>query len=99
MNSMFQYLNINVDYSLKKDKDGYQFQIDIPGFTKEEIKINADGSQILISAKNDSRQYEKSYIFDENLDLSSSKANLKNGVLTLNIPEKKRKAPSIPISD
>jgi HSP20 family protein len=63
---------------------------EIPGVTKEDIKINATESSVEIEAERDDRKYRKVVALDAEVDPSSAKARYNNGVLEIKF---KLKAP------
>jgi HSP20 family protein len=63
---------------------------EIPGVTKEDIKINATESSVEIEAERDDRKYHKVVALDAEVDPSSAKARYNNGVLEIKF---KLKAP------
>jgi len=63
---------------------------EIPGVTKEDIKINATESSVEIEAERDDRKYRKVVALDAEVDPSTAKARYNNGVLEIKF---KLKAP------
>ena len=91
-----------------KEKEGkYYLEIDIPGFDKEDIKIELQDGYLTISAEKDDEKEEKhvkylkrerfsgmcsrSYYVGDNVKEEDIKANFKNGILKLEIQKKEEK--------
>ena len=87
-----------------KEKDGkYYLEIDIPGFDKEDIKIELQDGYLTISAEKDDEREDKhakylkrerfsgicsrSYYVGDNVKEEDIKANFKNGILTIEFPK------------
>lgn len=86
------------------EKDGdYHIVIDIPGFNKNDIKIEADNGYLTITASKESEENEeeKNYIRRErvygkyersfylgDLESESIKAEFKDGILSITVPKK-----------
>ena len=87
-----------------KEKDGkYYLEIDIPGFDKEDIKIELQNGYLTISAEKDEGKEDKhakylkrerfsgmcsrSYYVGDNVKEEDIKANFKNGILTVEFPK------------
>ena len=84
-----------------KDEDGNQFiEMALAGFSKSDIKINAQHNEITISCEKSQedkifghqrkiarRGFEKKFIdYYNQLDFSQTKASFKNGLLKIEIP-------------
>ena len=68
------------------------FTIDMPGVQKKDIKINVEPNAINVKAENGgSRKYNYSRRFKPTVDVESSKATFKNGVLDITIQKKEIK--------
>ena len=95
-----------------REKDNaYELDIDLPGFKKEEIRLDLNGDTLTISAKHENTTEEKGdngYLrrerrygaFARSFDVSGIKtegitASYENGVLTLELP---KAVPTRPVS-
>lgn len=91
-----------------KEKDGkYMLEIDIPGYDKEEIKIELQDGYLVVSAERNEEKEDKhakylkrerftgmcsrSYYVGENVTEEDIKANFKNGILTIEFPKEVEK--------
>ena len=91
-----------------KEKDGkYMLEIDVPGYDKEDIKIELNEGDLTVSAEKNEEKEEKhakylkrerftgmcsrSYYVGENLKEEDIKASFKNGILTIEFPKEVEK--------
>jgi len=75
-------LNVN------EDDENYSFEVDLPGFTKSDIKVDLKQNNLILTAKNDSRERNKTVTLPQDIDGDKISASLKNGVLNITIPKK-----------
>ena len=88
--------------------DSYLLEAELPGFKKEEIRLDLNGDTLTISAKHDTTNEEKGdgYLrrerrygtfarsFDvSGIDTSAISASYTDGVLTLNLPKRPELVP------
>jgi HSP20 family protein len=88
--------------------DKYLLQAELPGVKKEDIQIDIDGNDLIVSVSREERKEEKqenflrrerisgSYCrrFDvSNVDVDNIAASYKDGVLELSLPKKAQDAP------
>ena len=59
--------------------------VEMPGVTKESIKIKATDNRVRISAGNETKDYDTEIPLDAEVDPSSAKAAYNNGVLDLTL--------------
>ncbi len=73
---------------------GYGVQVELPGVKKEDVKVEVEGSQLVVSASRKVRgpagaeetvQYRRSFALPEDADGEAITASLQDGVLTLGI--------------
>jgi HSP20 family protein len=94
---------------LIEDSDAYRLRIDMPGLSKEEVKVTVEDGQLVIKGEQNeedkseerwsSRSYNTRLTLPEHVKIEDVKAELKNGVLRVVMPKHKddpRKNP-IPI--
>lgn len=91
-----------------KEKDGkYMLEIDVPGYDKEDIKIELNEGYLTVSAEKNEEKEDKhakylkrerfigmcsrSYYVGENLKEEDIKASFKNGILTIEFPKEVEK--------
>lgn len=89
---------------IREKKDGYELDIDLPGFKKEDIKVTLDNGYMTISAQKETPEEtkngrfirkerfsgacERSFYVGENLTQEDIQGEFKHGVLKLRIPKK-----------
>lgn len=87
-----------------KEKDGkYIISVDLPGYEKEEIKLELENGYLSIMAKKDEEKEEdtegyirrerytgscsRSFYVGENVSYENVKAKYKNGILQISVPK------------
>ena len=78
-----------VDVLESKEGNSIKIIADLPGVTKDNIKVTENQGVVNIAAENGDRKYNKSIPTGKKLDANKSKANFTNGVLELDIPLRK----------
>ena len=91
-----------------EQEDHYEVDMDLPGFKKEEIKLELNGGYLTVSAKKEHEQENKgkairrerysgsmqrSFYVGENLTEEDIKAKFEHGVLSLTVPKKEAQVP------
>lgn len=87
--------------------EGYELEINIPGFKKEEITLELKDGYLMVSAHKEVSNKEETkgklirqeryisgvrrFVVRDNITEEDIKAKFENGVLTLNIPKKEEK--------
>jgi len=78
-------------YKYQITENGLAFNIELAGKSKEDIKIFKEDSSIVIKVEDN--RYEISYedyIFRAKYDFDNVKAKMKNGLLTITVPQIKK---------
>lgn len=76
------YRNLGVE----QDDKGWTVTLDVPGFAREDLNIEVEGSVVRIQSKAEAkRRFQAAYELPEELDVAASEAKLENGVLTLKL--------------
>jgi HSP20 family protein len=86
-----------------ENKDAYVFKIELPGFKKEDIKIEFSGDTLTLRGERNQEEetknenchrlersygmFERSFTIPKNIDAQKIVATLKDGVLMLTIPK------------
>lgn len=77
---------------------GYVVQVELPGVKKEDVKVEVEGNQLVVSASRKVRtapdaeetvQYRRGFTLPEDADGEAIAATLQDGVLTLGIARAK----------
>ena len=96
LNSLAYPLNGVPKYKPKKERannnvevdsagDCVNITMDLPGVELEDINLEVDEYNILITAKNGVRNYKFNRTFKFSLEVSTAKATFKNGVLNISV--------------
>ncbi len=85
---------------INEDNDNYYFQVEVPGFKKEEININIEEGNLTISIAKEEEKEEKDYLRKERVYSSCERtfyvgevkedeieAKLEDGVLNITVPK------------
>ncbi len=99
-------------YDMKSDirevENGYEIDVEVPGFNKDEVVVDYDDGYLTVSAKHSENKEDKKhkYIHQErtystlersyyvgNIDKSKVNAKLNNGLLTISVPKASLEAP------
>jgi HSP20 family protein len=91
-------------FEVKETKDGYVFKADLPGIKEKDLDISLTGNRLTVAGRREEEQrqeeeryfaYERSYgsfsrsfTLPEGVDAENVQAELKDGVLTLNVAKK-----------
>jgi HSP20 family protein len=84
------------NYTFERKEDGFKFELEIPGFGKDDVKVNIEDNYLKIDCKKENKErnfaYDISHLSEENeIDLSKTVAEIENGILSLDIPIIKNK--------
>lgn len=67
--------------------------VDMPGVSKENIRIDAYGSTVEVKSEDPHRKYHKTIDLPEGADIESAKSKYNNGVLEITFEKKKETKP------
>ena len=86
----------------KETEESFKLELDIPGFSKNEITVTSKGNVVCITAspkkENKRTSFSAEYKLPNSAVVSESIAYLEDGVLKLNVPKKEQeKVNVIPI--
>ena len=85
--------------SLSHDDDGTKIRLELPGYTKDEVKLSVDEGilRILAETEDDDRAFlgkvERRVRITDEVDTEKIKARLENGILYLEIPHRVKAEP------
>lgn len=72
--------------SLQQDEKTYTLRVDMPGISREQLKVQIEDAVVRIDTVADApRQYRGAYEMPQAIDAASSSATLEHGVLTLHL--------------
>ena len=88
---------------IREDENSYLLEVDLPGYSKDDIKIDITDGYLTINAKvekedkEDNKNYvrrerftgevSRSFYVGDDIKEDEVKANFKNGILTLEVPK------------
>ena len=88
---------------IREDENSYLLEVDLPGYSKDDIKIDITDGYLTINAKvekenNDEKknyvrrerftgEVSRSFYVGDDIKEDEVKANFKNGILTLEVPK------------
>jgi HSP20 family protein len=82
-----------VDTNLNKKENMLVVTAEMPGITKEDVKVELDEGLIIIHAEKGEKKYHTEVPVNTELDAESAKASYTNGILELKIKLKKAPKP------
>lgn len=95
-----KFLKKYPSYNVYENDDGqYVYELDVPGFTKEDINIETIGQSLMISGEI-KRNNGKTVKIKERLNINEyvcTSASLKNGVLSIVLDKNERRGTKIEI--
>ncbi len=91
-------------FEVKETKDSYLFKADLPGVKESDVEISLSGNMLTISGQREEEKrneddrffayeraygrFSRSFTLPEGADTDNVRAELKNGVLTIDVPKK-----------
>lgn len=116
-NDFFDYIfrpNMNKEMyqlrtNIKKEENGYTLEVEMPGFSKEEVKISYEKGYLTIQAEKEEKKEEKYIVCERysgkvsrsyyvgNIDEAEITANFNNGILSVFVPKEKQEKKYISI--
>jgi len=84
----------STDYETHKTEDGVYYVFDVPGFNKTNLKVEVEGSKLLIDGKRSyktlhgerTKVFQRSYELGNKIDISKLEATIEDGILSIFIP-------------
>jgi HSP20 family protein len=96
-------------FEVKETRDSYIFKADLPGVNDEDVDISMTGNRLTISGSREQEQrnegdnyfvferssgtFSRSFTLPEGVDTDQVKADLRRGVLTVEVPKKPENQP------
>ncbi len=91
------------DFDVRETKDAYVFNADLPGFRDQDIDVNITGNRLTVSGQREAEEvadtdtcyctertygsFTRSFTLPEGIDAGKIQANLKDGVLNIDVPK------------
>ena len=93
---------------IKETENGYEMQVDLPGFDKKDIKVTLKNGYLTVNAEKQEKEEDKhnyvrrerrcscsrSYYVGEGVKEQDVKAKYDNGILSLSVPKETKEIPS-----
>lgn len=84
----------STEYETHKTENGVYYVFDVPGFNKTNLKVEVEGSKLLIDGKRTyktlhgerTKIFQKTYELGNKIDSSKLEATIEDGILTIFIP-------------
>ena len=84
---------------VSRDDQFTTLTLDVPGLAREQLKLSLEGSVAkLESVEGAARQVKRAWELDHEIDVSASKAQLENGVLTLTLAKLEPQSKAVELS-
>jgi HSP20 family protein len=96
-------------FEVRETTDSYVFRADLPGVKQDDVDINVTGNRLTISGKREAEQrdendryyvyecsygtFQRSFTLPDGVNPDEVKADLRDGVLTLNVPKRAEAQP------
>ena len=93
---------------IKETEKGYEMQVDLPGFDKQDIKVTLKDGYLTVNAQKEEKEEDKhnylrrerhcscsrSYYVGESIREEDVKAKYDNGILSIVVPKETKEIPS-----
>jgi HSP20 family protein len=92
------------DIEIKETKDAYVLSADLPGVSEQDLEVSCTGNRLTVSGKREQEErreddrffayersfgtFSRSFVLPEGADLSRVSADLKDGVLRIEVPKR-----------
>ena len=86
-----EFTHSHSDY--KETKDGYQFEVNLAGTKREDIKVCLEDNLLKVTAERGDSKYAKNFQVPKKADASSPVARYEDGILYLKINKKQESKP------
>lgn len=72
-------------FQIEKLENGYRAEFPVPGFKPGEIDVTVEDRVLTVSGKNDKRQFTRTMVLPDDIDLENLGATVEHGMLTLEL--------------
>ena len=84
----------NNGYDIDRNEDGIKITMEVPGYNKKNINVKLRNDIFIIEGERDDEQsFKKSFNTSDELNFDKTKAKIKDGILTVDIPFKEEMKP------
>ncbi len=73
--------------------DGYEYELELPGYNKKDVAVSAADGVITINAAKGEKTRKLSVGVSEDADLSTTSGKLADGILTIKVDKQERAKP------
>jgi HSP20 family protein len=104
LESLMTARTFSPDIEVREAKDHYTINVDLPGMKEGDVEVSISGNRLTVSGKREEERREegeqlylversygaftRSFVLPEGADTANVKADLKDGVLRIDIPKK-----------
>lgn len=71
---------------IRQEGDALLLSLDVPGYSDQDLKVQAEPGYLVISGDLDGRQFRRAYTMPSKIDLEGISASAKHGVLSVKLP-------------
>ena len=71
---------------VREDEDRLHIEVELPRFTKDEVKVTVKNKSVFVEAKNNRSPYHRTFA-DSRAEWDKAEVELKNGVLYISAPK------------
>lgn len=81
---------------INENEEGYFIELDMPGVSKDALKISLEGSSLYIEGNRANRApVKRAFLLPEDVESEKIAAQLKDGILELALPKKEKAKPKL----
>jgi HSP20 family protein len=96
-------------FEVKETKDAYLFKADVPGIKESDLSVNLTGNRLTVTGKREAERrqendtyfsyersfgsFTRSFTLPDGIEADKVQADLKDGVLSINVPKKPEAQP------
>ena len=87
--SSFSRFFDTLGFDVKEDEKAWTLSLDLPGISREDLEVKVEDTIVRLQTRAEAkRQYKAAYELPESIDVDTTTAELKDGVLTLTLGKK-----------
>ncbi len=72
---------------IQNQDNAFLITVEMPGLKRENLRLNADDTELVVSTQNTTKNYYKRVRFQEKIDIEKINAEFNNGILEIRIPK------------
>lgn len=78
---------------VEEEKDYFLITLDVPGVSKDAIKIEVEGNKLSVSGERKTRKFERTFDLGEHVDAEKIEAAYQDGVLKIKLAKAEKAKP------